>query len=238
MDKLFCSHIIEAALFTADKPLDKQKIKRLFDEGSEPDSLLIDEAIELIEARFETSAMMLQRVASGWRFTARDEVLPYISRMVEERPQKYSRALLETLALIAYRQPITRGEIEDVRGVAVSSNIIRTLTERGWVKEVGHKEVPGRPALFGTTPAFLDYFNLTSLSQLPSLNDIRDIDEIGRDVFGLPSGNDDSAETAQDNYTSVFTDETLSEEDTHETQLETKVESIFSDSLQLEEEKA
>lgn len=238
MDKLFCSHIIEAALFTADKPLDKQKIKRLFDEGSEPDSLLIDEAIELIEARFETSAMMLQRVASGWRFTARDEVLPYISRMVEERPQKYSRALLETLALIAYRQPITRGEIEDVRGVAVSSNIIRTLTERGWVKEVGHKEVPGRPALFGTTPAFLDYFNLTSLSQLPSLNDIRDIDEIGRDVFGLPSGNDDSAETAQDNYTSVFTDETLSEEETHETQLETKVESIFSDSLQLEEEKA
>ena len=238
MDKLFCSHIIEAALFTADKPLDKQKIKRLFDEGSEPDSLLIDEAIELIEARFETSAMMLQRVASGWRFTARDEVLPYISRMVEERPQKYSRALLETLALIAYRQPITRGEIEDVRGVAVSSNIIRTLTERGWVKEVGHKEVPGRPALFGTTPAFLDYFNLTSLSQLPSLNDIRDIDEIGRDVFGLPSGNDDSAEAAQDNYTSVFTDETLSEEDTHETQLETKVESIFSDSLQLEEEKA
>ena len=238
MDKLFCSHIIEAALFTADKPLDKQKIKRLFDEGSEPDSLLIDEAIELIEARFETSAMMLQRVASGWRFTARDEVLPYISRMVEERPQKYSRALLETLALIAYRQPITRGEIEDVRGVAVSSNIIRTLTERGWVKEVGHKEVPGRPALFGTTPAFLDYFNLTSLSQLPSLNDIRDIDEIGRDVFGLPSGNDDNAEAAQDNYTSVFTDETLSEEDTHETQLETKVESIFSDSLQLEEEKA
>jgi segregation and condensation protein B len=237
MDKLFCSHIIEAALFTVDKPLDKQKIKRLFDEGSEPDSSLIDEAIELIEARFETSAMMLQRVASGWRFTARDEVLPYISRMVEERPQKYSRALLETLALIAYRQPITRGEIEDVRGVAVSSNIIRTLTERGWVKEVGHKEVPGRPALFGTTPAFLDYFNLTSLSQLPSLNDIRDIDEIGRDVFGLPAGGD-SAEVAQDNYTSVFTDEAFSEEESRETLLETKVESIFSDSLQLEEEKA
>lgn len=238
MDKLFCSHIIEAALFTADKPLDKQKIKRLFDEGSEPDSALIDEAIALIEARFETSAMMLQRVASGWRFTARDEVLPYISRMVEERPQKYSRALLETLALIAYRQPITRGEIEDVRGVAVSSNIIRTLTERGWVKEVGHKEVPGRPALFGTTPAFLDYFNLTSLSQLPSLNDIRDIDEIGRDVFGLPGGSDDSAEAAQDNYTSVFTGEALTEQTIHETPLETKAESIFSDSLQLEEEKA
>ncbi|NVK12482.1 MAG: SMC-Scp complex subunit ScpB [Gammaproteobacteria bacterium] len=237
MDKLFCSHIIEAALFTADKPLDKQKIKRLFDEGREPDSSLIDEAIELIEARFETSAMMLQRVASGWRFTARDEVLPYISRMVEERPQKYSRALLETLALIAYRQPITRGEIEDVRGVAVSSNIIRTLTERGWVKEVGHKEVPGRPALFGTTPAFLDYFNLTSLSQLPSLNDIRDIDEIGRDVFGLPDGGD-SAEVAQDDYTSVFTEEPLNEGDSRETLLETKVESILSDSLQLEEEKA
>jgi len=207
MDKLLCSQIIEAALFTSDKPLDKTKIKRLFEEHEVPKGQEIDEAIALIESRFEQSGMALQRVASGWRFTARDSVLPNLSRMVEERPQKYSRALLETLALIAYRQPITRGEIEDIRGVAVSSNIIRTLSERGWIKEVGHKEVPGRPSLFGTTPAFLDYFNMTALSQLPSLNEIRDIDEIGREVFGVNAIEASESSDSNDNYTSVFDNE-------------------------------
>src|SRR5690606_37903643 len=124
----------------------------------------------------------LMEVASGYRFQVRPEYAPWASRLWEERPRRYSRALLETLAIIAYRQPITRGEIEDIRGVAVSTNIAKTLLEREWIRVVGHKDVPGRPAMYATTRQFLDYFNLSSLEQLPPLADIRDLEDIGREL--------------------------------------------------------
>jgi len=130
-----------------------------------------------MEPRYAGSASELQEVAGGWRLQVRAEYGEWIGRLWQEKPPKYSRALLETLALIVYRQPITRGEIEDVRGVAVSSNIVRTLLERGWVREVGYQEVPGLPALYGTTPQFLDDFNLKSLDQLPALPEIKDLEQ-------------------------------------------------------------
>lgn len=136
----------------------------------------------LVGSACEGRGFELRKVASGYRLQVREEFAPWVSRLFEEKPQRYSRALLETLALIAYRQPITRGEIEDVRGVTVSSNIIRTLLEREWVRVVGHRDVPGRPAMYATTRQFLDYFNLSGLGQLPPLSEIRDLDEIGREM--------------------------------------------------------
>ena len=146
---------------------------------------------------FRSRGYELVQVASGWRFQVRQSLAPWISRMYAERPPRYSRALLETLALVAYRQPVTRGDIEEVRGVAVSTGIMRTLLERNWIKVVAHREVPGRPALYGTTKEFLDYFNLTSLEDLPSLGEVRDLDEMGRELemsLGLDLG--DAAETS------------------------------------------
>ncbi len=136
----------------------------------------------LLESACENRGFELKKVASGFRLQIREEYAPWVGRLFEERPQRYSRALLETLALIAYRQPITRGEIEDIRGVTVSSNIIRTLLEREWVRVVGHRDVPGRPAMYATTKQFLDYFNLSGLDQLPPLSEVRDLEEIGREI--------------------------------------------------------
>ena len=128
------------------------------------------------------STAYLKEVASGWRFQIREDLSDWVSRLWEEKPARYSRALLETLALIAYRQPVTRGEIEEVRGVSVSSNIIRTLLEREWVRVVGHRDVPGRPAMYATTKTFLDYFNLKTLDELPALSEIRDLDKINAEL--------------------------------------------------------
>ena len=161
--------IIEAAIFVADKPISKRHIK---------DTVLVDiaismsrinEAIETIQTHFQTRGIRLVEVGSGYRFQACSSLSPWLSNLWQERAPKYSRALLETLSLIAYRQPITRGEIEQVRGVTTGSNIIKTLLEREWVKVVGHKEVPGKPALYATTKQFLDYFSLTGLENLPAL---------------------------------------------------------------------
>ena len=127
---------------------------------------------------YSERGLELKEVASGFRIQVREDTNPWVARLWEERPQRYSRALLETLALIAYRQPITRGDIEEVRGVSVRTNIIRTLQEREWIRVVGHRDVPGKPALFGTTKAFLDYFNLSSLDDLPSLAEIKDMETI------------------------------------------------------------
>ncbi len=189
------SKIIEVALFTSSVPLNKERLRRYFG-NYDASSAEINNAIVKIEERYIESGMMLQKVASGWRFSARPEFNKWINSAREEKPTKYSRALLETLALIAYKQPITRGEIEDVRGVAVSSSILRTLIERQWVKTIGQKEVPGRPSLYATTAAFLDYFNLTSLSQLPPLNELRDLQTIGDDIFKQTN-------SVSDDYTSV-----------------------------------
>jgi len=136
-------------------------------------------ALEVIAENCEGRGFELKELGSGWRFQVRQEMAPWINRLWDEKPQKYSRALLETLALIAYRQPITRGDIEQIRGVAVSSHIIRTLVEREWVKVVGHRDVPGRPSLYASTRQFLDYFNLKSLDELPTLGELRDLEELG-----------------------------------------------------------
>lgn len=174
--------IVEGALFAAGRALGIEQLQALFEEGHAPDAGSLRAVLSALAADYEGRGVQLQQVASGWRFQVRSEVGPWVSRLWEERPQRYSRALLETLALIAYRQPITRSEIEDIRGVTVSTQIVKTLLEREWIRVAGHKEVPGRPALFATTRAFLDDFNLQSLADLPALADIRDLAEIAAEL--------------------------------------------------------
>lgn len=174
--------IVEAALLAAGKPLSLEQLRELFDEEGRPARQVMEHVMVQLEAACEGRGFELKKVASGYRLQVREEYAPWVSRLFEEKPQRYSRALLETLALVAYRQPITRSEIEDIRGVTVSSNIVRTLLEREWVRVVGHRDVPGRPAMYATTRQFLDYFNLSSLDQLPPLSEVRDLEEIGREI--------------------------------------------------------
>jgi segregation and condensation protein B len=166
-DKL--QRLVEAALFVADKPLSVQSLKRDFLIEYRISNLKIRDIILAIQAHYKGRGVELNKVATGYRFQTPTELSVDLAHLYKEKAPKYSRALLETLALIAYKQPITRSEIEDIRGVAVSSHIIKTLTERAWIKTVGHKEVPGRPVLYASTQEFLDYFSLTSLDQLPEL---------------------------------------------------------------------
>lgn len=165
------------------RPLTLDELGSLFEDKDQPDERLLLAALEQVEADYQSRPLELKKVASGYRLQVREAYSPWVSRLFEERPGRYSRAFLETLAIIAYRQPATRGEIEDIRGVAVSSGIIKTMLEREWIQVIGHKEVPGRPALFGTTPYFLDYFGLTSLSELPPLQDF--IDQSANDSAGV-----------------------------------------------------
>ena len=173
MDNL--SLIIEALLFSSSRPLSEKEILSAFDLRSPPTSSEIKEALKSIEKKYSENSIELVKVASGYRLRIRQEYSSWVAKLWEAKPQKYSRALLETLALIAYKQPITRGEIEEVRGVSVSSQIIRTLLDRSWIKIVGHRDVPGRPALFSTTKDFLDDLNLSKLSDLPELPEIQNI---------------------------------------------------------------
>ena len=175
MDNL--SLIIEALLFSSSRPLSEKEIMSAFDLRSPPTSSEIKEALKFIEKKYSENSIELVKVASGYRLRIRHEYSSWVAKLWEAKPQKYSRALLETLALIAYKQPITRGEIEEVRGVSVSSQIIRTLLDRSWIKIVGHRDVPGRPALFSTTKDFLDDLNLSKLSDLPELPEIQNIPE-------------------------------------------------------------
>ncbi|RYZ91673.1 MAG: SMC-Scp complex subunit ScpB, partial [Moraxellaceae bacterium] len=165
-------------ILAAAQPMTIARILELFDEEVAPAKDEVLAALQDIQADNAERGFELKEVASGWRFQVREETAPWVNRLWDEKPQKYSRALLETLALIAYRQPITRGDIEEIRGVAVSSHIMKTLMERDWVKVVGHRDVPGRPSLYATTRQFLDYFNLKNLEDLPSLSEIRDLDEL------------------------------------------------------------
>ncbi|MFK8018227.1 MAG: SMC-Scp complex subunit ScpB [Pseudomonadales bacterium] len=167
--------IIEGAMLAAGRPLSLREMANLFDPMGQPDNDALRAALKELGDDCETRAYELKEVGSGFRFQVRNKYGLWISRLWEEKPPRYSRALLETLSLIAYKQPLTRGEVEDVRGVAVSTNIIRTLLERGWIRVVGHRDAPGKPALFATTREFLDYFNLKNLNELPSLADIKDI---------------------------------------------------------------
>ena len=170
--------IVEGALLAASRPLDISQLEKLFADDERPPRDQLRAAIEDIQADCRGRGYDVVQVASGFRFQVSDELAPWINRLWEEKPKRYSRAMLETLALIVYRQPLTRGDIELVRGVAVSSDIIRALQEREWIAVVGHRDVPGRPALYATTKQFLNYFNLKSLQQLPALGQIKDFAEL------------------------------------------------------------
>ena len=168
--------LLEAFLLASGKPQSLERLYELFEEGERPEPPVFKKALSLLAKSCEGRAFELKEVASGYRLQIREKFSPWVGRLWEERPQRYSRALLETMALIAYRQPITRGEIEDVRGVAVNTNIVKTLIEREWIRIVGYRDVPGKPAMFATTKAFLDHFNLKSLDELPPLADLREME--------------------------------------------------------------
>ena len=168
--------LLEAFLLASGKPQSLERLFELFEEGERPEPPVFKKALELLRKSCQGRSFELKEVASGYRLQIRDTFSPWVGRLWEERPQRYSRAMLETMALIAYRQPITRGEIEDVRGVAVNSHIVKTLLEREWIRVVGYREVPGRPAMFATTKAFLDHFNLKNLDDLPPLAQLRELE--------------------------------------------------------------
>lgn len=171
-------NVIEALLLASEAPLSLDQLLRLVGEDFGLDRKALRDVLDTLASRLDGTANELREVAGGWRLQVRADYGPWVARLWEEKPPRFSRALLETLALVVYRQPITRGEIEEVRGVAVSSNILRTLLERGWIRELGHKEVLGRPMLYGTTTQLLDDLNLKSLSQLPELPAIKDLDQL------------------------------------------------------------
>ncbi len=179
MSEPYVKNVVEAALLASGRPLTLAELFELFDEFAKPERASIELALTELAGDYQDRGIELREVASGYRIQIRDAIATPVSRLWSERPAKYSRALLETLALIAYRQPITRGEIEDIRGVAVNPNIIRTLLERNWVRVIGHREVPGRPELLATTKDFLDYFGLKTLDALPTLAELKDIESLG-----------------------------------------------------------
>ena len=174
--------VLEAVLLAADRPLSLRQLQELFPEETRPETAQLREALTAIDADSSDRSYELRQVGSGYRLQIRAEFTSWVARLWEERPPRYGRALLETLALIAYRQPITRGQIEEIRGIPVNPNIIRTLLEREWVRVVGHAETPGQPELFSTTRQFLDYFNIQKLGELPSLDEIRSLDELRDDI--------------------------------------------------------
>jgi len=176
---------VEAVLLAAGRPVTIEQIRELFEETQRPPVEEVQAALLDLERSYEGHGIELRQVASGWRVQVRPQHAEVVSRLWQERPSRYSRALLETLALIAYRQPITRSEIEDIRGVTVSSTIMRTLHDRNWIRVVGHREVPGHPELLGTTREFLDYFGLKSLDDLPTLAELQDLEDI-KDQLDLP----------------------------------------------------
>lgn len=199
-------NIIEAAILAVDKPISVEKMLTLFPESGRPEKQEIINAVEQLQQEYSGRGIELVEVSSGYRFQVCKEIAPWVARLWEEKPQKYSRALLETLALVAYRQPVTRGEIEDIRGVSVSSHIIKTLVEREWIRIVGHRDVPGKPAMYATTRQFLDYFGLKKLEELPPLSELRDFELINAELdFGdnpepesRPEGDGDNAQRADD----------------------------------------
>jgi segregation and condensation protein B len=203
MESTEIKSIMEAALFAAHQPLPLAQLQELFADVEGVGLEQIRQGLEELARDFDGRGVELNEVASGYRFQVRREMHPFVAKLWTERQTRYSRSLLETLALIAYRQPITRGEIEQIRGVAVSTNTVRTLEEREWIRVVGYRDVPGKPALYGTTRQFLDYFNLVSLDQMPPLSELRDLEELTPelalgDVDGMPLPEAPPAETGRD----------------------------------------
>jgi segregation and condensation protein B len=193
MDSVEIKYFIEAALLAAGRPLSIDHLQSLFDGRMPPEKSDIREAIAALGVDYEPRGIMIGEVASGFRLQIKSAMADRLQKLWEERPPRYSRAMFETLALIAYRQPITRGEIEEVRGVSVSSNIMRTLIERDWARVVGHRDVPGRPEMFGTTKGFLDYFGLKKLDDLPPLADLSDWESL-RVQLNLPAVEEDTSD--------------------------------------------
>ena len=198
--------IVEAILLAAGRPLTLDQMLAMFEDKERPERAELREAIKALQEDYTERGIDLVQVGGGYRIQVRETMQPWVARLWEEKPARYSRALLETLALIAYRQPITRGEIESVRGVAVSTSIMKTLLEREWVHVVGHRDVPGRPAMYGTTKQFLNYFGLKSIDGLPSLAELRDLNAIGEELqldlaeipgLGMESANDEVADTEE-----------------------------------------
>jgi segregation and condensation protein B len=217
------SGVLEAVLLAAGRPVSVEQFRELFEEAQRPAAAEVEAALAELAAACATRAYDLREVASGWRLEVRAQYAEVVSRLWQERPSRYSRALLETLALIAYRQPITRGEIEDIRGVTVSTSIMRTLQERNWIRVVGHREVPGHPELLGTTREFLDYFGLKSLDDLPTLAELRDLDDIKMQLefpageaepAALPSGAVEVADGSEDE--AILEDDDGDEPSTHD----------------------
>jgi len=208
MNESYIRNVVEAALLAAGQPLPVAELARLFEEGARPSTQQLQAALEALAAEYAGRGIELKHTAGGYRIVVRRELAAEISRLWPERAVRYSRALLETLALIAYRQPITRAEIEAVRGVTVNPNIIRTMIERNWVRVVGHRDVPGHPELLGTTREFLDYFGLKSLDELPPLAELKAMGDINLQLAlagdeapaadagsGVVSGSDADGET-------------------------------------------
>ena len=216
MEIVEIKRILEAAILAAGSPVSRQQLQNLFIESNPEACVGIDAALDLLAADYADHAVALVEVASGWRFQVRPEYQRFISGLWTERQTRYTRALLETLALIAYRQPVTRGEIEQIRGVAVSPNIVKTLEEREWIRVVGHRDVPGRPALFGTTRQFLDYFGLKSLDQLPPLSELQDIGELEPELQLQTPAHAVAADTAigePDDTSAAATDDRVASDD-------------------------
>ena len=226
MDATEIKHFIEAALLAAGRPLNIEQLKNLFDGRMAPEKSEIREAIAKLNDEYEARGIVISEVASGFRMQVKAPMADRLHKLWEDRPPRYSRALFETLALVAYRQPITRGEIEEVRGVSVSSNIVRQLLEREWIRVVGHRDVPGRPAMFGTTKAFLDYFSLKKLDDLPPLADLSDWESL-RVQLNLPEvetpadgGIDDTAEAAARDLPLLYPEDESDEDDEADVHLE------------------
>ncbi|WP_456269717.1 SMC-Scp complex subunit ScpB [Kushneria sp. AK178] len=199
--------ILEGVLLAAGEPLTIERLEVVFDDAERPGRRALREALATLGERLEDSALVLEETASGFRLRVRDALSPWVSRLWDERPQRYSRALLETLALIAYRQPVTRPDIEEVRGVSVSASIMRTLVERGWVRVAGHRDVPGRPAVYATTRSFLDDFGLRTLDELPPISAVKEgetVDWLEQLTPGAPS-----AETVEASNASATTEDSL-----------------------------
>lgn len=204
-------NIVEAALLVAGQPLSMKRMLAMFPAESQPTKEEMRAALDEIAQDCDGRGVELRQIGDGWRVQTKEKYAEYVAKLLEERPPRYSRALLETLAIIAYRQPVTRGEIEDIRGVVVSTDTIRTLVERGWIKQIGVREVPGRPAIYGTTPVFLEHFSLKSLSDMPPLAELRSIEEIGADLdqranasapqANIGNGGDHAAETSTEEST-------------------------------------
>lgn len=182
MDTEQLKRILEALIMASSTPLSLERMLAVFPEDPQPESTQLREALTALAADYATSSLELKEVSSGFRFQVRKDYAEWVSKLWEEKPARYSRALLETLALVAYKQPITRGEIEKIRGVSVNTQIMKTLLEREWVSIVGHRDVPGKPAIYATTRQFLDYFNLKTLEDLPPLAEIRDLDQINGEL--------------------------------------------------------